>query len=159
MAGATADEISLRIQVDDEADAKEVEQHLHDVGAADVKREGGGEGILPIVMIVVAVVVGVAALADLIQRIRKQHMCQEILDCRGKDVHVKKNCDRKDGSIIVISKDNQKVEITNIPDALDLTDITKAALTAGADAVKVAAEAGGAKATDPAPADGQSTKT
>lgn len=147
-------DVQLRIHVD-ESEATEIEQSLREVGATDVERVRQ-DGILPIVGIVVAAVIGVSALVDLIQRIRRQHQCQEIVDCRGDEVKIAKNCDRKDGSIVVVSKDKQKVEITDVPDSFDLTEVMKAALTAGADAVKSAADAAGAKAGDPQPADGGS---
>ena len=142
----------MRLAVDAPAELAGAHEDLEAAGATEVHvPDEGGQDILPI-LAVVGVIAGVVALADLIDRIRKRSSCQEIVDARGDEVKITKNCDFRDGRIIVISADQQKVEIHDVPDGLDLTKVVEAALKGGADAVKAAAEAAGAKSTDPQPA-------
>lgn len=148
------DQVRVRIAVDGPAEAGEVERALESRGASQIEttRQGDEKGILPI-LIIVGAIAGVTAVADLIMRIRDKTRCQELIDARGNEIKVTKNCDFKDGRIIVVSADGQKVEIHDVPDGIDVTKIVEAALTSGADAVKAAAEAAGAKASAPKPAD------
>jgi hypothetical protein len=153
MGDAAQDQFQVSIEVDDSAEAREVEQALAQAGATEVETSGEGiEGALPIA-IVVGAIATVAAVADLAERIRRRFMCQQIIDTRDNQVRVSRDCDIRDGRIIVISADDQKVEIHDVPDGLDVTEVLKAALTAGADAVKAVAEKAGATATNPKPAD------
>jgi hypothetical protein len=86
-------------------------------------------------------------------RWRKGHMCQEIIDAREKPLKREKDCSIRDGRIIVIASDKQKVEIHDVPDSFDLTKVIEAAIKSGGEAVKAAAEAAGGKATQPRPDD------
>lgn len=149
----TDDPIKVSIQVSNSEEAREVEALLKEAGAAEVHTTGEGEqGILPIIIAVIGIAAG-AALADAIRRWRESHMCQEIIDARDPkgDVVIKQNCDIKDGRIIVLTSDDQKVEIHEVPDGIDINKIVEAAIKSGADAVKAAADAVGAKADDPKP--------
>jgi hypothetical protein len=147
------DQIRISIEVDDSDEAREVEETLKAAGASDVETTGEGEeGILPIAIIVGAIA-AVAAIADAIERWRKNHMCQETIDARNNAVKISKDCSIKDGRIIVISSDNQKVEIHDVPDGFDIGKTVEAALKSGADAVKAVADAAGAKTGDPEPAE------
>jgi poly(3-hydroxybutyrate) depolymerase len=149
---ASEEDVRIEIVVDDPGEAQRLEQALTAGGASDVTTTRKGEpGIAPI-LIIVGAVAGVTALADLVMRWRKAHMCQEVIDARGDAVKVSKDCSIRDGRIIVVSKDGQQVEIHDVPDGIDVTKIVEAAIKSGADAVKAAAAAAGAKASDPQPA-------
>lgn len=150
---ASTQDVRVTIVVgEDSKEAREVEQFLADAGASEINTTGEDElGIAPI-LIIVGAIAGVTAVADLVRRWIDKTRCQQLIDARGDEIKVTKNCDIKDGRIIVVSADDQKVEIHDVPDGIDVTKILEAALKSGADAVKAAAEAAGAKATDPKPA-------
>jgi hypothetical protein len=153
MAELVSGEIKVEFVVPDSEGAREAEELLKGAGAGEVKTTGEGqEGILPI-LIVVGAIAAVAAAADAIERWRKGNMCQQTIDARKEKLVVSKDCSFKNGRIIVISPDDLKVEIHDVPDGIDISKVLTAALSSGADAVKAAAEAAGAKAGDPQPAD------
>ena len=97
-------------------------------------------------------IAGVGALADFISSQIARRQCQEIVDARGDEVKVSKNCDFHDGRILVIAKDGLKVDIHDVPANVNITAVLQAALKEGGSAVKAAAEAAGAKADEPQPA-------
>jgi hypothetical protein len=129
-------------------EAKRLERLMRDAGATDVQVKEPEPGILPIVGVVIGVIVA-GAIADLIRHWRRDHECRTLVDARGDEIKMAKNCDFHDG---VVSKDSQKVEISDPPDSLDLNKVVEAALRQGADAVKSIADAAGAHTTSPAPA-------
>jgi hypothetical protein len=152
MTGAVESQIRFELQVADSSEAREVEAALEQAGGQSIETTGEGRpGIAPLI-IVVGAIAAVTAAADLFMRIRAKHMCQQIIDARNDKVKVTKNCDFRDGRIIVISSDDQKVEIHDVPDGLDVGKLMEAALKSGADAVKAVADAAGAKTDDPTPA-------
>jgi hypothetical protein len=95
---------------------------------------------------------GPTAVADLVIRWRKAHLWQEIIDARGDKMRVSKDSSIKDGRIIVVSADDQKVEIHDVSGGIDVTRVREAALKSGADAVEAAADAAGRKGSSPHPA-------
>jgi hypothetical protein len=157
VADGTQDQIPVSVFVDEDDSAPEVRQQLEQAGAQIVAEEPHEEGILPIVII--GAVLGVGALIQFVETWRINHMCQEILDCSGDKLEIRRNCGRKDGSIIAITKGDMKVEIHDVPKDIDLTDVVKAALGGDANAVQSAAEAAGAKASNPQPSGDSSTTT
>jgi hypothetical protein len=148
------DGIKVSIEAFDLQQAKELAGALEESGAEDVRVTGGGEGIL-FIPAVVGAVIAVTALADLIERWRRNHMCREIIEVRkdGSTAN-RKDCDFHDGKIISISPEGMQVEVHDVPDGVDVTKVIESALKSGGEAVKAAAEAVGAKATDPKPAGG-----
>jgi len=153
MTGTAQEQIRFQIQVTDAKEAREVEAALEQAGGQEIETTGedGRPGFAPL-LIIVGAVLAVTAVADLIIRVRKNHGCQQIIDARGNEVKVTKDCDFRNGRIIVISSDDQKVEIHDVPDGLDVGKLVEAALKSGADAVKAVADAAGAKSDDPVPA-------
>jgi hypothetical protein len=139
--------------VDGSNEARAVADVLEDAGASEVQTVGGQErhGIAPI-LILVSTGAGPTAVADLVIRWRKAHLWQEIIDARGDKMRVSKDSSIKDGRIIVVSADDQKVEIHDVSGGIDVTRVREAALKSGADAVKAAADAAGRKASSPQPA-------
>jgi hypothetical protein len=85
-------------------------------------------------------------------------MCQEIVDLSTGKLVTKKNCEQKDGSIVVITKGDLKVDIHDAPKDFDLSGVISAAIGGDAGAVQKAADAAGAKASDPQPSGNQTTK-
>ena len=148
----TGDGISVTIEPASLPQARELAGQLEERGAENVRTTGGGQGIL-FVPVIVGAVIGVVALADLIERWRRNHMCREIIEVR-KDGSVvnRKDCEFRDGRIIAISPEGMQVEVHDVPDGVDVTKVVESALKSGTDAVKAAAEAIGAKVTGPAPA-------
>jgi hypothetical protein len=153
MSELAIEQVSLSIEAEGADAAREAKEAFEHTGVSDFTTTGEGqEGVLPI-LIVVGAVLAVTAAIDVIERWRKGHMCQQLIDARGETVKLSKDCSMKNGRIIVVSKDGQKVEIDDVPDGVDIGKIVEAALSSGADAVKSAAEAIGAKAGDPKPGD------
>lgn len=149
----TDDQLQVSIEASDSSEAREVEALLVSYGAENVRTTGEGARGVVFIPIIVGAVIGVTALVDLYERWRKNTMCQEIIEVRkdGSTV-IKRDCSIKDGRIIVISPEGMKVEIHDVPDGVDVNKIVEAALKSGADAVKAAAEAVGAKADGPSSA-------
>lgn len=154
MAAAAA--VRVRIQVDDEHEAREIAAVLRVAGATRVGRLRH-EGSLPVVGTVVMADAPVDTLAAVAQRWRAAHGCRETLDCRDGAVRLTKDSSRQDGSIVVVAADRRLVYVTDVPAAIDLTALATAALHEGADAVRRAAEAAGATASEPQPVGGGGT--
>lgn len=153
MSDLVVEQVSFSIEAEGTDDARDAKEAFEQTGISDFDTVGEGqEGVLPI-LIVVGAVLAVTAAIDVIERWRKGNMCQQLIDARGEELVVSKDCSMKNGRIIVVSKDEQKVEIHDVPDGVDIGKIVEAALSSGADAVKSAAKAIGAKAGDPQPAD------
>jgi hypothetical protein len=127
---ACGESIAVEVFVDSEEHASEVESSLQEAGAIDIGRLEQ-HGILPIIGIVVGAVIAVTAAADLVSRILKRRECQEIIDVSSGSLKISENCKRKDGSITVITKEGIEVEITNVPDGIDVTKIAESAISGG----------------------------
>jgi hypothetical protein len=149
---AANEQLSLRVGIPEDL-AAEIKQELTEAGAQDVRDVDDRRGLLPIIGAVVAAVIGVSALAELIMRWRDKHRCQQLIDARAGEIKQSVNCDIRDGRIIVVTGDNSKVEIVDAPKGIDLTEVLKAAMSGSADAVKKAAEDGGAQVEGPKPAE------
>jgi hypothetical protein len=150
---AGSEGIRIEVFVDDSKEARAVADVLEDAGASEVQTVGGQErhGIAPI-LIPVGTGACLMAVAGLVIRWRRAHLCQEIIDARGDKVRVSKDSSIKDGRIIVVTADDQKLEIHDVPGSIDVTRVREAALKSGAHAVKAAADAAGRKASSPHPA-------
>lgn len=150
MADTTNDAFDLEIEVSDPALAADIEAWLK---KNDIEATPPPEGILPVIPIVIAAVIGVAGLARLIFYIRDKTRCQVIIDARSDTVRHQVDCSIRDGKIVVLTKDGEKVDIQGAPEILDVTEIARAAVSGSADAVKKAADAVGAIVrTEPVPA-------
>jgi hypothetical protein len=131
---ALADKTPMNLQVPPEM-ADEISDALAEAGATDVDITRPRAGIDPITITVIAVL-AVSAIGDLIMRIRAKRQCRQIIDARNGEVKTKMDCDIKDGRIIIVASDGDKVEIADVPDGVDLGKIIETAKTGGADKVK-----------------------
>jgi hypothetical protein len=137
---------AIEIRLDDEQLARDMAQRLQEIGGQEVEVTEE-RGILPLLPIVVAAVVAGTGIAQLVFWIRDKTQCQLLIDARGEQIKNQLNCSVRDGRVIVVTKDDVKVEITDVPKNIDFTDIVKAALSAESESVKDAAEKAGATAT------------
>jgi hypothetical protein len=133
----------VSIRLDDRQLADELAESLRLMGS-DVEMTEE-RGILPILPFVVAAVLGAAGMAQIWMFIRGKTQCQIIVDARGDSIKKEIDCRIKDGRIIVLTKDAERIEIVDAPPAIDFTGITQAVLTGGADSVVDAVEKAGAK--------------
>jgi hypothetical protein len=116
----------------------EISSALAEAGATDVDISQPQAGFDPITITVIAVL-AVSAIGDVVMRIRAKRQCRQIIDARNGEVKTKLECAIKDGRIIVIAGDGDKVEIADVPDGVDLGKVIEAAKTGGAAKVKEAA--------------------
>lgn len=144
--------VRVRFLVDDEL-ADEVEQGLREQGGTDVERTTSEPTErFPFIPVAIAAVIAAGGFAGVIDAIRGRRRCRTMIDARGDDIETTYDCKMKDGRIIVVASDKTQVEIIDAPDAFNLTEVLKAAVSAGGDAVKGAAEAAGATTRGPEPA-------
>lgn len=144
-------QVTVEVEADDAEEARRVEEDLERAGAQEIHSNAGEEGVLPI-LIIVGAIAAVTSAADVIERWRQGHQCQQLIDARGEKVEISKDCSIKNGKIIVVSSDDRRVEIHDVPSGLDIGKLLEAALSSGADAVKAVADSAGAKTSDPQPA-------
>ena len=137
MSDALSEMAPMNLQVPPEM-VDEISGALAEAGATDVDISQPKAGFDPITITVVAVL-AVSAIGDLIMRIRAKRKCRQIIDARNGEVKTKLECAIKDGRIIVITSQGDKVEIVDVPDGVDLGKIIEAAKTGGAEMVKAAA--------------------
>lgn len=115
MADVAADQqFRVELRLNDQDLADELEGVLKDQGVADVDTRTE-EGILPLLLpIVVAAVIGIPALATLIEYIRGKHGCQQIIDARKEPIETQNDCNIRNGKIIIFTKDGDKVEVVEL---------------------------------------------
>lgn len=109
-------------------------------------REKEVAAVLPLVGAVLVGSLTAAAFAQIANWILRNDECQQIMDFRGDEIDVKVNCEIRNGRIIVVAKEGETVEISDVPDLIDFTEIAKTAITEGAAAAKAAVEAAGGTA-------------
>src|ERR1700737_1781863 len=107
MANVTDQQFRVDIEVSDQALASDIEAWLK---KNDIQATLPPEGILPVIPIVIAAVIGIAGLARLIFYIRDKTKCQVILDARSDPVSHQVNCDVRAGTIVVRTKDAKKAK-------------------------------------------------
>jgi hypothetical protein len=139
------DLIPVSIQLGDPDLAVQIEAWLTEHGARDVDSYEQ-HGILPILPFVVAGVIAVTAITSLVMWIRDKTQCQILIDATTQPVRKEVDCSVRDGRIIVVTGKGTKVHIENVPPAIDLTAIIKAAMGGKADDVAAAAKAAGGSA-------------
>ena len=90
------------------------------------------------------------ALVQLLMWIRSKTMCQIVIDATGPSISKQIDCRVRDGRLIVLARENVRVEVKDLPLAVDLTEVVKAALGGDAASIQSAAEAvGGNVSVDP----------
>ena len=138
-----AQAVRFELRLDDDELAEEIEQWLATSDAAGMSRREEF-GILPLLPIVIGALMGLSGLASLVMWIRSKTRCQVVIDARGETLQKEIDCRIRDGRIVVVTKDNVKVQLLEVPDVFDMQKVLTAALSAGAGAVKSVAEAAGA---------------
>jgi hypothetical protein len=157
MAESSVDEqIRIKVGVFEEEVGNELETVLRNHGATDIDIQTQ-HGILPIIPIVIAASIGIAALAQVIITGRREMQCQQIIDARVTPLEHRIVCNIKNGKIIVLTKDDEKVEIVDVPELLDFTKFGEAIAKGNADVLKALVESAGGKADISKP-DGSETE-
>jgi len=153
--------------------AAEIEQRLADLAAEDVRRK---ESVLllrsedvhgrdtrrvevPDLNLVVSALVGAYGLAALVLWVIHSRGCTVILDARGRTIRMQIEPGVPGGRLVILSRDDTKVQVVEVPKVVDLTGVIKAAVTANADAVREAAKAAGAKVDRDSPSDSRPGRT
>jgi hypothetical protein len=136
--------VRFELRLGDSQLADELERQLADVGASAIHRREE-YGLLPLLPIVLGAVVALSGLSTLVMWIRAKTRCRSIIDVRGGTVSQQLDCSIKDGRIIVVTEGDTKVEIVDVPEVLDMSEVLAAALSSGAAAVREAAERSGAR--------------
>jgi hypothetical protein len=137
------DTIPVRFEFADEVIAEEVADDL-DLAGAEIKSRPK-RGLVPIVPIVIGVVIALAGLATIVQKIINGRKCRMIIDARTAEIKSQVDCAIKDGRLIIITKDGEKVSIVDAPPALDLTALVTAATKGTVNEIKKIAGDAGAK--------------
>ena len=137
------DTIPVRFEFNSDDIAEDTIDDLELAGAEIKSRPR--RGLIPIIPIVVGVVIALAGLATIVQRVINGRKCRMIIDARSSEIKTEVNCAIKDGRLIVITKDGEKVTVADAPPALDLTELVTAAIKGTAEEVRKIAGAAGAK--------------
>jgi hypothetical protein len=137
------DNMPVRFEFTDEFVAEEVKDDLESAGAEITSRPK--RGLVPILPIVIGVVIAVAGLATIIQKIINGRKCRMIIDARTAEIKSQVDCAIKDGRLIIITKDGEKVSVVDAPPSLDLTALVTAATKGTVDEIKKIAGDAGAK--------------
>lgn len=145
-----AKSISVGIVVENGEEARLVEQLLLSAGCTSVETSGENvQGFFFIPILVFGVGVGgIAVVAEIANKWRQASQCQQIIHVTKESVKIDKDCNVKNGKIVVIAADGLVVTINDAPAIVDLNRLIEAALRAGADVKKVADKAG-LKASSP----------
>jgi hypothetical protein len=146
--GQAPQSVRFELRLGDAELADELEQRLVDVGASAIHRREE-YGLLPLLPIVLGAVVALSALSTLVMWIRAKTGCRSIIDVRGGTIAQQVDCKVRDGRIIVVTEGDTKVEIVDVPEVLNMSDVLSAALSSGAEAVKAVAERAGAQVEVP----------
>jgi hypothetical protein len=136
--------VRFELRLGDSGLADELERQLQEAGASAIHRREE-YGLLPLLPIVLGAVVALSALSTLVMWIRAKTRCRSIIDVRGGTVAQQLDCSIKDGRIILVTEGDTRVEIVDVPEVLDMSEVLAAALSSGAGAVRAVAERSGAR--------------
>ncbi len=137
------DAISVGFELADELLAEEVADDLELAGAKIRSRPK--RGLVPIVPIVIGALIALAGLATIVQKIINGRKCRMIIDARTIEIISKVDCSIKDGRLIIITRDGEKVSVVDAPSAIDLTGLVTAATKGTVEEIKKIAREAGAK--------------
>jgi len=135
--------ILVRFELSDERLAEEVADDL-DLAGAEIKSRPK-RGLVPVLPIVIGVLIAVAGLATIVQKIINGRKCRMIIDARTIEIISRVDCSIKDGRLIIITKDGEKVSVVDAPAAIDLTGLVTAATKGTVEEIKKIARESGAK--------------
>jgi hypothetical protein len=142
MTMAADEKLSIELRLGDDHLADDIEAWLAEHGAIDVTR-GTERGFLDVLPIFIAGLLALRELAALVVWIHDKTRCRVLIDARHERIYQEIDCRSRDGRVVVVTKDDEKVEIFDVPPMRDFTGIINAAVSLGADGVAKAAEAAG----------------
>ena len=108
-----------------------------------VQQPPPGHNVLPFVPIVLLALVAAGGVLQFIEWWRRVHQYEQIITYKDGAVHVQ-IVPIKNGKVLVFADKDTVVDVEDVGPLLDLTEIAKAVLTAGAEAASAAAKAAGA---------------
>ena len=117
--------ISWSFDREEQDEAENVLELLRKEGAtAHLQRR---QGVIGIVEIAIAAAIGISALSSVIIRILRTKECGVIIDARGPEVKISKNCDLPRGTVTTISRAGDEMITDDVPGDR-LSDLIKAAI-------------------------------
>ena len=139
----TIPSVRSELRLADQDLAREAEAWLAEHDASNIRlREQ--LGVVPLLPLALLATVAIPTLAALFMWIRSKTGCQVIVDARGEKIVTDVDCRSRDGRVIVVTKDDTRVQLTDVPELFDMNKVITAALTGGADLVRDAAKLAGA---------------
>jgi hypothetical protein len=149
MVDADAPQVQVSIGTDSAERAGVYESDLKAAGATSVATHdhSNENGILPIIAIVVGAVVVAGAISDLIRKWKDHGQPEQIISYHDGKVDVQIVDKIHNGKIIVVADKDTVVQIDDLPDSVNITDIAKAAVSAGAGSASDAVKKAGGKAS------------
>lgn len=135
----------------------QVEAWLEAEGAEGIDVEKapiGGRPLVPAIPIVIAVAIGAAALVQLIVKIRNNGLPQQIITYHDGKVDIRIIDEVKNGKILIFADKDTVVELSDVPDTFDFTEVAKAAVQLGGQKGKEVAETLGSDAKVAKPQEG-----
>lgn len=141
--------VSIQINADTRGQSDAIQAYLRDAGASDVQVTDNTDkfGILPLIPIVIAAVIGIDALVDIIRKWRLEHQSEQIISYKDGKVEVRIVEEIKNGKIIILADKGTAIDVEKVPDNIDMAAVAKAALAEGADIAKEMIDKAGGKAT------------
>ena len=141
--------MSIQINADTRGQSDAIQAYLRDAGASDVQVTDNTDkfGILPLIPIVIAAVIGIDALVDIIRKWRLEHQSEQIISYKDGKVEVRIVEEIKNGKIIILADKGTAIDVEKVPDNIDMAAVAKAALAEGADIAKEMIDMAGGKAT------------
>lgn len=139
--GAPGDHISD----EDRAAVEEIAVWLRENADTDatVSDRTGRPGIVPFIPLVIGIAIGVAALARVIAFLIERFNYEQIITYHDGKVTIQVVKEIRNGKILIFADKDTVVQINNVDPPIDLTEIAKAAISAGAsDAADKAKDAG-----------------
>jgi hypothetical protein len=147
------DKVKVWVRGADLEEAREVRDLMKELGVRRPRLGTDGDGaraLADVTSCFVAGAVTLTTLTELWHNIRRNRRCREYVYVSEVGLTISRDCTIKDGRILVFwNEPDQRVEIHDVPSAIDITQIAETVVKSGADAVKAAAEALGAKVDGP----------
>lgn len=108
----------------DGEDQQELEELLRQAGATGVE-EVTEAGLLPIVGVAVAAVIGLSGLANVVMKVSRLWKCGVVVDARSSIIKTEKNCALPRGTVLVFATDGSEHTLHE-PSEVEVADVVKA---------------------------------